>query len=357
MMDRHPTLSVVIPTLGRSILIQTLESLSRTSGFETLDIIVAGNISDPNVSRRVEELQGRYSQIRHLKVAFPVGDSSEKKNAGCREARADIVAFIDDDVVVGKEWAVRILEPFSDPKVGLVSGPSLVPDDVPLMSRLAGVALASKAAGYVSERYLAGHDAIREVKWSRLIGCNMAYRRTVLEALGGFDPKFYPGEEMIAAFKATQTGHVLMFCPKATLHHYPRATFPRFWRQIYTYGATRIRLYRAGVELEWFPLIPALWVASLLLLVVTAPFCRVMATLLVLNLVLYCLVALWITIDKFRETRKMRDLLMVFLVPCMHFSYGWAEWVELFHRDRDFSDQQALGKGAAGTDDRPDRTL
>jgi len=340
-----PSLTVAIPTLGRAILIQTLESLTRTGGFNEIEVIVAGAIKDPVVLQRVNELRQQYPQIRHMDVSFPAGDSSEKKNIGCRSARAAIVAFIDDDVVVGLDWPQRILEPFSDPAVGLVSGPSLVPDDLPLMARLAGVALASKAAGYVSERYLAGRSDIREVKWSRLIGCNMAYRKTVLERLGGFDPKFYPGEEMIAAYKATQAGFKLMFCPQATLYHYPRATLMRFCRQIYSYGATRIRLYRAGVEFEWTALIPALWLASLLVLGIGALWCRFAWLLLLLDMALYMLAALAITVDKFRETGKGWDLLMFFLIPVMHLSYGLAEWAEIFIRDRDFSDQ-SVRKGA-----------
>lgn len=337
-----PLLSVVIPTLGRPILIQTLESLSRTIGFETLDIIVAGKVYDPHVARRLDELRELYPQIRHLKVAYPVGDSSEKKNAGCREASASVVAFIDDDVVVGLDWAKRILEPFDDPQVGLVSGPSLVPDDLPLMARLAGVALASKAAGYASERYLTGHSEIRQVKWSRLIGCNMAYRKSVLEGIGGFDPRFYPGEEMIAAYRATEAGFKLMFCPRATLFHYPRATMRGFLRQIYSYGATRIRLYRAGVEFELAALMPALWVASLIVLGLGAYWCTVCLQLLVLDVAAYLLAAGGITIHKVLETRRWRDLLMFFLVPVMHFSYGLAEWGEIFHKDRDFSSPVAV---------------
>ena len=338
-LDMTPALSVVIPTLGRPILVKTLESLIETRGFEGIEIIIAGTIVDSAVLMRVGELCRQHPRIHHLQVSFPVGDSSEKKNAGCRLAQARIVAFIDDDVVVGGDWVQRVLEPFSEKEVGLVSGPSLVPDDLPLMARLAGVALASKASGYVSERYQVGSSRIRQVKWSRLIGCNMAYRKVVLDEIGGFDPKFYPGEEMIAAYKATQAGYKLMFCPLATLHHYPRATLRGFVRQIFSYGATRIRLYRAGVEFEWTALVPAFWVASLVLLGIGGVWCRFSVYLLGLNIALYLFAALWITVDKVKETRQGRDLMMFFIIPIMHLSYGCAEWSELFLRGKDFSDR------------------
>ena len=333
-----PTLPVVIPTLGRPILVQTLESISAAAGFESLEVVIAGRIADGPVLDRIVRLCRAHPQVRHLPVSFEHGDSSNKKNAGFRDSRTDIVAFIDDDVVVAKDWPARILEPFRDPAVGLVSGPSLVPEDISLMGRLAGVALASKAAGYVAERYLAGGSGPREVKWSHLIGCNMAYRKTVLADIGEFDPAFWPGEEMIAAFKATSRGHKLVFHPGAWLYHYPRASFTRFWRQIHGYGATRIRLIRAGVEFEPTTMVPGLWLLSLVVLGAAAFVNRWFAALLGAEVGLYLLWDLTIALRKAAETGKAADAFVFFLVPIMHFSYGLGEWVEFFRPGRDLSE-------------------
>ena len=332
-----PLLSIVIPTLGRPILIQTLQSLLASEGAATLEILVVGVVPDASVHSRLEALLAENRQIRHLSLSFHKGDSSEKKNAGMRESRADIVAFIDDDVVVAPGWPARIVEPFADPMVGLVSGPSLVPDDLPRMARLAGVTLASKAAGYVAERYKKGHPEPRAVKWSRLIGCNMAYRRNVIREIGGFDPAFWPGEEMIAAFLATQKGHKLIFHPDAWLYHYPRSSFHGYVKQIYGYGATRIRLMRAGVDFEPATVLPAVWVLSLVVLAIGALFCRVCVWLLVMNLVLYLFAALFITAQQVMETRRASDALMFVLVPVTHLAYGIAEWVEIFRPGKDLS--------------------
>ncbi|MBU0716493.1 MAG: glycosyltransferase family 2 protein [Verrucomicrobia bacterium] len=337
-MNAPPELSIVIPTLGRPILIRTLQSLVRADGFGRLDIMVAGQITDALVRKAVQDLSVQYPNIRHLEVSFPRGDSSEKKNAGWRAAKYDLIAFIDDDVVVARNWPEKIRAPFQQPDVGLVSGPGLVPDDIALMARLAGNALASKAAGYVAGRYLAGNPEPRKIRWSSLIGCNMAYRRSVLEQLGGFDPAFWPGEEMIAAFQATQLGHKLIFQPNAILYHYPRSSFWRFCRQIYGYGATRIRLIRAGVDVELTTIIPAVGLLALVVLGIVAVFCRWAGFLLLAGLALYALADFWATLAKYRETRRWVDLLIFFLIPIMHLSYGLAEWVELVRPGKDLSE-------------------
>ena len=90
----------------------------------------------------------------------------------------------------------------------------------------------------------------------------MAYRKKVIEEIGAFDPAFWPGEEMIAAFKTEQRGYVLLFNSDAYVYHYPRQSLGRFWKQIWGYGATRIRLIRAGTEIEPTTIVPGLWVLS-----------------------------------------------------------------------------------------------
>ncbi len=228
MTEERPILSVVIPTMGRPILVQTLNSLSACEDFHMIEVLVCGKIPDPAVDAEVRELVGRNSNIRYFPVSFERGDSSEKKNHGWKNSRADIVAFLDDDVKVAPHWPRKMLEPFEDPKTDVVSGPSLVPEDVNLFARIAGLALSSPAAGYVMHRYRKDDPRAFPISWSKIIGCNMAYRRAVIEEIGGFDPVFWPGEEMIASYRAQQGGHRIMFQPEAWVFHYPRQSLGRF---------------------------------------------------------------------------------------------------------------------------------
>jgi hypothetical protein len=335
-MTAVPQLSVVIPTLGRPILVQTLDSLIAIRDVVAMEILVVGSIADPAVAQALaDRIRMNPGLFRHFDVSFPRGDSSEKKNLGAREARADIVAFVDDDVKVDPEWPRYILEPFHDPAVGLVSGPSLTPDDVTLAARLAGSALSSWAAGYVAERYSHAGET-RRVKWSRLIGCNMAYRKTVLMAIGGFDPGFWPGEEMKAAFLATQAGQFLVFQPLARLYHYPRQSFVLFMRQVYGYGATRIRLMRAGVEPELAALVPLVILLALAGWLAAGWFSPLVMKAGLIGAALYLLGAALAAILRWRDTRVGADLLIFFFIPLMHISYGLGELMELVRPGKDF---------------------
>jgi len=304
-----------------------------------LEIIVVGRIKNAGVMVQLEELKKAVPELVHLDVSFEQGDSSRKKNAGFERSRGAIVAFLDDDVVVEPDWAERLLEAFKDPRIGLVSGPALIPQDIPRMGRLAGLALASPAAGYVAARYHRGPSLTHDISWSSIIGCNMAYTRKAFDAMGHFDPAFWPGEEMIAAFKTQQLGFGLKFHSGACVYHFPRQSLARFYRQIHGYGATRIRLMRAGVKWELSTLAPAAWVLSLVVLGLGAflyPWC---AYLLVLDLLLYGLADLGFTLAMVRQTRRFPDILLFLTIPVMHFSYGLAEWIELLRPGKDLSER------------------
>jgi cellulose synthase/poly-beta-1,6-N-acetylglucosamine synthase-like glycosyltransferase len=325
--------------------VQTLHSLSKCIGFERLDIYVCGVLKEPNVLREVSELTSKFPNIRHLSVSYPIGDSSEKKNAGAREAKTDIVVFLDDDVVVAPDWPQKITAVFADPAVGICSGPSLVPPDVGLWARLAGLALASPAAGYVAFRYNSARAEPLQIKWSKIIGCNMAYRKTVWEQIKGFPADFWPGEEMIAAFRVQQAGHKLMFHPDAWVYHYPRQHWQKFWKQMHGYGATRIRLIRASVENEPTTLLPMFWVLSLILLIplalapLPAHLSILARGLLAMDLAIYGISVVLITIFMLRQpSRRAVDALLIFVIPVMHLAYGFGSWVEFFRPNKDLSE-------------------
>lgn len=332
-------LSVVIPTMGRPCLVRTVASLLASDDVDHIEIIVAGVIHDPDVAAQFDRQKAAHPNIRHEQVEWPVGDSSRKKNRGAKVARSNIIAFVDDDVKVARDWPHKIREAFDYPHcAGLVSGPSLIPDDISLMGRLAGHALSSYGAGFVADRYCERHPEIRPCTWSRIIGCNMAYTREAFMQIGEFMPEFWPGEEMIAAYRAERMGVKLMFVPKAHVAHYPRQSLIKFIKQMWGYGATRIRLIRAKVNIEWTTLIPAVWVASWPLLLMLSFVTPHAFRLFLVEWLLYFIAISGCTAEVLLRTRNPKDVLLMLIIPVMHVTYGCAEWYEIFRPGQDLGE-------------------
>ena len=326
----QPQMTVVIPTLGRPCLITALRSLVAVEDFATLEVLVCGAVNDEPMRSEFQQLLQTYLNIQHPPASHELKALHEKRNLGWRLARTELVAYLDDDVTLEPEWARKISAPFSDERVGLVSGPGLIPDQLPLMARLAGLALSSGAAGYVADRYLAGVAAVHEIKWSKIIGCNMALRRSLLEAVGGFNPVFEAGDEMFISFSIAKRGQRIVFASEARAYHFPRASLRGFIRQIHGYGATRIRLMSNGVEVEWSTLLPALLVVSVGALALLTPFVPAVRWLLSLELLAYATTVALIVARILWRTGQPRDLWLLALIPLMHTVYGAAEWQELF---------------------------
>ena len=76
-------------------------------------------------------------------------------------------------------------------------------------------------------------------------GCNMAFRREALEAIGGFDPQFrVAGDDVDICWRLQDAGHRLGFSPAAVVWHRRRDSVRAYWRQQRGYGAAEALLER-----------------------------------------------------------------------------------------------------------------
>ncbi|MCA1808239.1 MAG: hypothetical protein LC725_02075 [Lentisphaerae bacterium] len=91
------------------------------------------------------------------------------------------------------------------------------------------------------------------------------------------------------------------------------------------------------MEIEPGTLAPAALLALAPPLLIAAALCRAAALLLALGALAYALFMIWSAVGVFLRTRRLGDLLTAGAIPCMHMSYGWGQWRELLHPDRDLS--------------------
>jgi glycosyltransferase involved in cell wall biosynthesis len=166
--------AIVIPTIGRASLTALLDSLAQTvrTPFDELIIVDDRPLS---VSAPLDSARGDESNriARSVKVLRSGGRGpAAARNVGWRNATAPWTCFLDDDVVVAPDWASALERDLdvSDEVVG-VQGAIEVP-------------LPANRAPSDWERNVAG---LSQAYW---ITADMAYRRDILERLGGFDERF-----------------------------------------------------------------------------------------------------------------------------------------------------------------------
>lgn len=117
-----PDLSVVICTYNRAELLRlALETLLRQSPANlTYEVIVVDNNSTPETRAVVDEIAQRDSRVRYVRETRQ--GNAYARNTGVANARAPIVAFLDDDVTVRDNWLEIIPRTFKETNAEFIGG-------------------------------------------------------------------------------------------------------------------------------------------------------------------------------------------------------------------------------------------
>ena len=127
------------------------------------------------------------------------------RNVGWQAASGEIIAYIDDDAYPDPDWLTYIAETFRNGNYGGVGGPNiLTPHD------------GSIAACVANSPGGPRHVLLTDTEAEHIPGCNVAFVRTALEAIGGFDERFrVAGDDVDICWRLQERGWKLGFSPSA----------------------------------------------------------------------------------------------------------------------------------------------
>ena len=158
---------------------------------------------------------------------------SGARNTGIQASSGDVVLFLDDDAVAERHWVGRLTAPYRDPRVLGVGG-SAEP-----VWQLPPPAWWPREFGWVVGcSYRGQPTSVSRVR--NLMGCNMSVRRSVLQAVGGFEtglgrtpdsPLGCEETELCIRAQANFPQGRFLLEPKAVVHHAvpaERASWPYF---------------------------------------------------------------------------------------------------------------------------------
>lgn len=214
-------ISIIIPSYNRpNELKKTIESILKTR-YKDYEIIVSLD-ADIDSLKFLKKLKKKHKKIRIIFSKKPRG-RCKAKNDALKVAKGEIIVFFDDDVIVDRNYFNVILPYYRNPKVGGVGG-----REVKLMKRSFIRNVWLKLRRDVGKVRLDGEvisnfDLCREVREvDTFVGCNMSFRRNVIEEVKGFDENYIGiayREETDLCWRIKQKGYKLIFDPKAKVIH------------------------------------------------------------------------------------------------------------------------------------------
>ncbi|HEX5478702.1 MAG TPA: glycosyltransferase family A protein [Dehalococcoidia bacterium] len=240
--EAAPRVSVVIPTRNRADYLREALCGIAAGELQNFEVLVMDQTDGDATECVVAGFDSRFHYRR-----MPRNGACPARNLGAALARAEIVAFTDDDVVPKCDWLSRIVSSFdADPSLEFVFGQLKAP---PYDGR----------QGWFPETLLPPN--IHEPGQRRKIAClgsgaNMSARKSFLRRAGGFDEVLGPTDmytinsDAALAYKAYRSAHWIASAQVEVVHTNGFRPFPElralFDSYSYELGANYARFVRRG---------------------------------------------------------------------------------------------------------------
>ncbi|HEU0021598.1 MAG TPA: glycosyltransferase [Dehalococcoidia bacterium] len=228
---RWPFISVVVCSYnGARTIRDTFEALQELD-YPNYDVIVVNDGSRDATASIARDYPFRLIETENRGL-------SNARNTGMAAARGDIVAYIDDDAYPDPHWLTNLAATFLRGDYGGVGGPNIAPPGDGLIADC----IANAPGGPV-------HVLLTDRIAEHIPGCNMAFRRSALLEIGGFDPIYRAaGDDVDLCWRLQERGYTIGFNPAAVDWHHRRNSVRAYWKQQVGYGRAEALLERKWPE-------------------------------------------------------------------------------------------------------------
>jgi len=269
-----PGVSILKPLCGHDEGLEENLASFFAQEYPNYEIIFGVHRSDDAAVPVVEKIMEQYSRGRVRARVIVTGESpvpnakAHSLNRLVREAKHELLVMCDSDVRVESDLLNRLTREFQDTRVGLITCPYRAVAGRSLWSRMEVIGMNTELLG--------GVMVARMVEGMRFaLGCTLAVRRNVLDAMGGFGYlQEFLAEDFVIGQRAAEMGHEVLLSSAVIQHRIgsqsmlhnlahrlrwarsTRRSRPAgYWGQIFTYPLPLAILLCALWPAMW-PLLP-----------------------------------------------------------------------------------------------------
>ena len=226
-LSEYPKVSVVICAYNAEPTMEAcLESL-RNLRYPAFEVVVVDDGSTDRTGAIADSFEG-FHVIHQVNKGL-----SAARNVGIAASLGEIVAFTDSDCVVDPDWLHYLVATFLQTGLPAVGGPNLPPPE----DSMVAACVAASPGGPLEV-------LLDDVEAEHIPGCNMAFRREVLDEIGGFDQIYRSaGDDVDVCWRLQDLGYRIGFSPAAMVWHFRRNTMKAYIGQQKGYGKAEALLY------------------------------------------------------------------------------------------------------------------
>ena len=230
---RKPKVSVVVASYNADRTLKAcLESL-RDLNYADYEVILV----DDGSTDTTQQLAEQFPRVRYFRHLTNLGLSAAR-NTGIAAAEGEIVAFTDADCRADEDWLYHLISDLVSSEFAGMGGHNLLPSDDSLTAAAVMVSPGGPA-----------HVMLTDREAEHIPGCNMAFFKNALVAIGGFDPIYCKaGDDVDICWRLQQAGYKIGFSPAAFVWHYRRSTVSAYLKQQRGYGEAEALLVRKHPE-------------------------------------------------------------------------------------------------------------
>lgn len=189
-----------------------------------------------------------------------------KRDIGAKNAKGEILAFLDDDSYPQKDWLTIADKTFKTKGVAAINGPAITPRNVNWKEKVSGAFFESSIGGGAAHRC---KDMGKSFEINDTPSVNLMVRRDVFLEVGGFGSEYWPGEDSLFCQKLKDAGYKIWHQNNLIVYHHRRDSFYGHLKQVADYGRHRGNFFRKGIgcsrRLNY--LIPSLFLLSNMFLI------------------------------------------------------------------------------------------
>jgi succinoglycan biosynthesis protein ExoA len=229
------TVSVVIPVYNEENYIDKMLSSLLKQDYNVTEFILVDGLSTDKTVEKIRDFIADKPQF--ILLSNPERTVQHALNIGMKAARGEYIVRMDAHAKYYPDYISKCVETLDNTDAVNVGGPMIAKGHTPCQKAIAAAYHSPFALGG-GKFHIEGYEGYADTVF---LG---AFKKSVLEELGYYDPRLPRSEDDDLNFRIAEHGYKVYITPKIRSVYYPRGKYTDLWKQYFEYGEWKVAVIK-----------------------------------------------------------------------------------------------------------------